>query len=64
MMKPEIPLTVTLTPDEAWAFAYFLRRAGFADYRHLSESRDHAHEAVNAGQKVRDALVDAGVIAR
>lgn len=63
-MRTEITITATMTPDEAWAIAQMLKRGGFMDYRHLCESRDHTHEAVNAAEKLRDALAEAGVSPR
>lgn len=56
-------ITVTLTDNEAWALSEALRRAGFADYLNLSSSREAAHEALNAGEKVREALAKEGVAA-
>lgn len=61
----EITLTVPgMTDDEAMAFAEFLKRAGFCDYRSLASNEQEAYDMRYAGEKIRKALADAGYAPR
>ncbi len=52
-------------PDElAWAFAEFLKRAGYSDYRALAANEQEAFDMRNAGEKVRTALAEKGIAPR
>ena len=52
-------------PDElAWAFAAFLKRAGYSDYRVLAASEQEAYDMQCAGEKVRAALAEKGIAPR
>ena len=52
-------------PDElAWAFAEFLKRAGYSDYRVLAANEQEAFDMQDAGEKVRAALAEKGIAPR
>jgi hypothetical protein len=53
-------ITVKLNQTEAMAFAQFLKRAGFSDYRSKSTSDEEAYEVQAAAVQVRNALAKAG----
>lgn len=62
-MNP-VELTVTLTPEQAWALAQFLKRVGIDDYRGLAIDAEEAWLMLDAGERVRTALREAGVAPR
>jgi hypothetical protein len=62
--QPPITITAELTPAEAMAYAQFLKRVGWRDYRTNAVNDDEAYEMVNAGEKIRAALADAGYAPR
>jgi hypothetical protein len=57
-------LQVELPDDQAWAFAEFLKRAGYSDYRALAASEQEAYDMRDAGEKVRAALAEQGIAPR
>ena len=63
MSKP-IKLTVEITEEQAWAFAQFLKRVGFSDYRALASHDDEAYLMRDVGDKVRMALEEQGISPR
>lgn len=60
----EVRIAAILPIPEAWAFAQFLKRVGFGDYRQLAANEQEAHEMVAAGECVRSALADVGIAPR
>jgi hypothetical protein len=50
--------------DVAWAFAEFLKRAGYSDYRSLAVSDQEAYAMREAGEKLREALAEKGIAPR
>lgn len=54
---PEVPMT----KEEALAFAQFLKRVGFSDYRGCSASITEAYLMVAAGEKIRAAFAEIGI---
>ena len=54
-------IRVELPDTQAWAFAEFLKRAGYSDYRTLAASEQQAYEMLEAGEKVRAAFAEKGV---
>lgn len=56
----DITIIVTLTDEEAWQYAQFLKRVCFGDYRDRATSDDEAHEMLGAGEKIREALSEQG----
>ncbi len=59
-----ITIAVALPFDEAWAYAQFVKRTGRSDYRGFAKNRDEAYEMLYAGERLRDALIAAGVAPR
>lgn len=60
----KIHIQVTLTDEQAWAFAQFLKRVYFADYRQHATSEAEAYRMVEAGERIRAALAEAGYAPR
>lgn len=63
-MEPAIRLELELAPAEALALAQFLKRVGLDDYRRLAVDADEAWAMLDAGERVRAALADAGYAPR
>lgn len=59
-----ITIEVELSDAQAWAFAEFLKRVGYGDYRPLAVDEREAYEMIYAGEKVRAALAEKGVAPR
>lgn len=59
-----VTFTVELTDAEALAYAQFLKRSGFSDYKAASESEEQAYQMRDAASKVREALAAAGFAPR
>jgi len=59
-----VRVSVDLTSGEAWELAQFLKRAGFSTYLECAIDRDEAYRMLQAGEKVREALVEAGYAPR
>jgi len=60
-----MPTIQTELPDDlAWAFAEFLKRAGYRDYRQLAADDQEAYAMQEAGEKLRAALAEKGVAPR
>ncbi len=57
-------LQVELPDALAWAFAEFLKRAGYSDYRQLAANEQEAYDMQDAGEKVRAALAEKGYAPR
>lgn len=53
-------INTDLTNDEANAFAEFLKRVGYSDFRGLAASDDEAYMMQNAAIKLAKSLADAG----
>ena len=53
-------LDVDLTPQEAEAFAQFLKRASLSDYRSCAQDDQEAWAMQSAGEKIRKAFTEAG----
>jgi len=52
-------------PDgQAWAFAEFLKRAGYSDYRPLAVDEQEARTMQEAGEALRAALAENGIAPR
>ena len=63
-MMEEIEIRVVLTDPQAWEFAQFLKRACFSDYRDHATSDEEAYQMINAGERIREALAQAGYAPR
>lgn len=57
-------IQVELSDDQAWAFAEFLKRVGYGDYRPLAVDESEAYDMIYAGGKVRAALAEQGYAPR
>lgn len=60
----DITITVTLSDEQAWAFAQFLKRVCFSDYQQRSTSQTETNTMVGAGEKIREALRTQGYAPR
>ncbi|MFZ5593701.1 MAG: DUF7706 family protein [Pseudomonadota bacterium] len=56
--------TVELTEDQALAYAQFLKRVCFSDYRGCAADKDEAYRMVSAGEEIRAGLSSAGFAPR
>ena len=59
-MDKEITITATLTDEQAWNLAQFLKRVCFSDFRNNAQDDDEAYSMIDAAERVRRALADAG----
>lgn len=59
-----VRIETTLTDAEAWEFAQFLKRVCFSDYRAHTTSEAEAYRMVEAGERIREALAEAGCAPR
>jgi hypothetical protein len=60
----DVPITVTLSDEQARAFAQFLKRACFSDYKDRATSQAEAYTMVGAGERIREALREQGYAPR
>lgn len=60
----DITINVTLTDEEAWQYAQFLKRVCFRDYQDRASNEGEAYTMVKAGEKIREALRDRGYAPR
>jgi hypothetical protein len=59
-----VEIQVTLTDEQAWEYAQFLKRVCFSDYRSHTTSDEEAYQMVNAGERLRRALAEQGYAPR
>jgi len=59
-----VRLNFELSDAEAWAFAEFLKRAGFLEFRAKATDDAEAYDMQTAGIQVANALRDAGYAPR
>jgi hypothetical protein len=59
-----VPITATLSDEQAWAFAQFLKRVCFSDYEHSAASQAEAYTMLGAGERIREALREQGYAPR
>jgi hypothetical protein len=59
-----IEIDVMLTDEQAWQFAQFLKRVCYSDYRAHATSEAEAYRMVEAGERIRAALAEAGYAPR
>ena len=60
----DLTITVTLTQNQAWEFAQFLKRARLTDYLALSEGERKARYMFDAGELILKELAEAGYAPR
>lgn len=58
-----LPISET-TPDEVWAFAQFLKRAGLDHYRALAIDENEAYAMQSFAERLRQALAEQGYAPR
>lgn len=63
-MNKTVTLTLEFEEEQAWQFAQFFKRVGYSHYRELSSSDEEARTMVEAGERVRRALAEAGYAPR
>jgi hypothetical protein len=56
----EVTITVTLSDEQAEAFAQFLKRVGFSDYRSLAVDDAETYAMRSAGEAIRKGLDEQG----
>ncbi|MFY9316658.1 MAG: hypothetical protein WAO95_14015 [Burkholderiales bacterium] len=61
--KP-VRVAIELTDEQAWAFAQFLKRSTFDDYRGRAVDKGETYAMIAAGEAIRKALADAGYAPR
>lgn len=59
-----VTFQVQLPQDQAWALAQLLKRIGYSDCRALAEDDQQAYQMIQATERVRRALADAGIAPR
>jgi hypothetical protein len=59
-----VKIETTLTDAQAWEFAQFLKRICFSDYRAHATSEAETYRMIEAGERIRAALADAGYAPR
>jgi hypothetical protein len=64
MSSKHVEINVTLTENQAWELAQFLKRACFSDYRGHATSDEEAYHMIDAGERIRSALADQGYAPR
>jgi hypothetical protein len=60
----EVTLGVTLSDEQAWAFAQFLKRVCFSDYEQRATGQAETYAMLGAGERIRDALSEQGYAPR
>jgi hypothetical protein len=61
--KP-VRILIELSDAQAWAFAQFLKRSTFDDYRGRAVDKDEAYAMIAACEAIRKALAEAGYAPR
>jgi hypothetical protein len=64
MQHPLVSVTIELPADQARAFAEFLKRADFSDFRQLAADDAEAYDMQAAGEAIRQELARAGIAPR
>lgn len=64
MKNDEVTITVKLTDAQALALAQFLKRVGLENYKNLSVDADEAYTMLDAGERIRTVLGEAGYAPR
>jgi hypothetical protein len=59
-----VEIQVTLSHEQAWEFAQFLKRVSFSEYRNNATSDNEAYEMRDAGDQIRRALAEKGYAPR
>lgn len=59
-----LTLNLEMTDHEAWCLAQFLKRVGFGEVRVNAEDENQAYVMIDAMEKVRESLAEAGYAPR
>ena len=59
-----ILIHIELNDQQALAFAQFLKRVGYHNYRPLAISQEETYAMIEAGERIRDALAEHGYAPR
>lgn len=59
-----LTLTISLTPNEAWHVAQFLKRSSYLDYADHSVDQKEAYEMMYACERLRSQLARQGIAPR
>mgnify|MGYP001558544937 CR=1 FL=1 len=59
-----VRVTIELTDEQAWAFAQFLKRSTFDDYRGRAVDKEETYAMIAACEAIRKALAEAGYAPR
>ena len=59
-----VRVAIELTDEQAWAFAQFLKRSTFDDYRGRAVNKEEAYAMIAACEAILRALADAGYAPR
>jgi hypothetical protein len=59
-----ITITAQLNDNQALAFAQFIKRAGFYDYRNNAVTDSEAYLMIDAANKIRKSLAEQGYAPR
>jgi len=57
-------VTIEFDAEQAWALAQLVKRIGWADCRSLAEDDEQTRQMIQATERVRTALAQAGVAPR
>jgi len=63
-MHEHITIAVELDAAQAWALAQLLKRIGWSDCRSLAEDDEQTRQMIQATERVRAALAQAGFAPR
>lgn len=63
-MQELITIRVELEPEQAWALAQLVKRIGWVDCRALAEDEQQTRLMIDATERVRQALAEAGYAPR
>ena len=63
-MEHVVTVHVELNAAQAWAIAQLLKRIGWSDCRALAEDEQQAELMIQAAERVRQALAEAGYAPR
>ncbi len=64
MNLPVVTLCAELDAEQAWALAQLVKRLGWDDCRRLAEDGQQARLMIEATERIRSALADAGIAPR
>jgi hypothetical protein len=59
-----VTISVDLDEEQAWAYAQFLKRVCFNDYRSNAVNDSETRIMIDAGEKIRTALAEKGFAPR